>query len=79
MSILNRDILVYAPMRDGEKHLAIIKGFPAYFLAETAIGAVRAASDFRLIQSEKLMGKNFPDDLREKLAASIERIKSSKS
>lgn len=72
--ILARKIDTYAPMRDGQKFIAIIRGFPMYFTGDTAMKAMKIADDFRLAQALKVRRRKFPEHLREKAEAATKRM-----
>lgn len=72
--ILVRPIHTYAPMQEGQKFIAIIRGFPMYFTGDTAMQARKIADDFRLAQALKVRGSKFPEHLREKAEAATQRM-----
>lgn len=71
--ILAQPIHTYAPMQEGRRFIAIIRGFPMYFTGETAVQACKRADDFRLAQALKVRGSKFPEHLREKAEAATIR------
>ena len=78
--ILDRPIFTYAPMQDGQRYVAIIRGFPAYFYGNTAVQARKLADDFRLSHALDVRGEtNFPPELLEKARAAQERRKKRKA
>lgn len=76
LDLLDRPISTWRPMQDGMPYLAKIRSFNMFFRGETAMKAMRAAKDFRLIEAHKLRGDDkFPDEHREALNAALERAK----
>jgi hypothetical protein len=79
VGILNRPIHTFAPMQDGQRFVAIIQGFPMHFRGDSAMQAKKLADDFRLVESLKVLGSKFPDELREKAEAAKVRTAARKA
>jgi|GEM_PF-6860174 len=76
LDLLDRPIFTWSPMQEGMPYLAKIRSFEMFFRGDTAMKAMRAANDFRLIEAHKLRGDDkFPDEHREALQAALERVK----
>lgn len=75
LKFLDRPIRVWKPMHEGGQFISRISNFNMTFFADSAIRAKRAASDFRLIEMEKLH-KKLPEEYQDALAAAKERAKS---
>lgn len=70
---LDREIHVWRPMKEGVPYVAMISGLSWVFKGPTAVRAKRAASDFRLIETHKILGVQFPEEHKEALAAAQQR------
>lgn len=76
--ILRAQIDVFSSA-DGERHVAIIRGFPMHFFGKTIVRSYRAADEFRLVQALALRGeKKFPPDLLDKAKAATARAEAKK-